>query len=342
MQSIPNSLLVALDVGGTKLAVGVALLDEFARSGKMERIIKEPVPAPGTPERVIPRLLEMVRELAGDAPIASIGISIGGPLDHATGTVVNFPHLPGWRDVRLCEQISRALGAPARLDNDANLGALAEHRWGAGKGVNDMVYLTISTGIGGGVIIGGELLHGVGSGAGEVGHITVQTGGPRCPCGNPGCLEMMASGTAMARRAREALAAHPAAGEGLRALAGDDPGKITAAMIFEAARRGDGLARELVEETAEYIAVGLGGIIHVLAPQLIVLGGGVAQAGEELLAPVRERLKGHVFYVPLDRIRVAGAALGHDSALIGAATLALRYVPGIGGIELNPLPAPQS
>jgi len=325
------SLLLAVDIGGTKLALGVADLERFRASGRLERIVKEPVPSPGTPEEVIARSIECARELLEEAGggLSAIGISIGGPLDHESGTVINFPHLPGWRDILLRQILSSHLGAPALLDNDANLGALAEHRWGAGRGVKDMVYLTISTGIGGGVIVGGKLVHGVGSAAGEVGHVTVETGGPRCACGNPGCLEMMASGTAIARRAREAVEeSRSANGRAARLLelASGDPRGITSEIVARAAREGDALATELWEETAEYIAIGLGSIIHVLAPRLIVLGGGVAQAGEQLLGPVRRRLREHVFYVPIDRIRVVAASLGHDSALLGAATLALEEI----------------
>lgn len=319
-----RSLLVAVDIGGTKLAVGVARRDGFGASGELARIVKEPVPGSGRPEEVIPRAIALASELValeGGSPVA-IGVSIGGPLDHLAGRVANFPHLPGWRDVPLCALLAEGMGAPARLDNDANLGALAEHRWGAGRGVDDMVYLTISTGIGGGVIIGGRLVHGVGSAAGEVGHVTVLSDGPRCPCGNRGCLEVMASGTSIARRMREALASAP--DPIVMRLAGGDPGGITAPMVLRAADEGSALAARIWEETAGYIATGLGAIIHILAPPLIVLGGGVAQAGERLLAPVRAKLREHVFYVPLDRIRVEGAALGHDSALIGAATLALE------------------
>ncbi|MDB5036327.1 MAG: Glucokinase [Chlorobi bacterium] len=317
-------MILAMDIGGTKLALGVAGRDDFAKTGRLARIIKEPVPPPGTPEVVIPRLLTMSRELLGGdgVRLSAIGISIGGPLDHVSGTVVNFPHLPGWINVPLAGRMAAELGAPAALDNDANLGALAEHRWG-GWEVHDMVYLTISTGIGGGIIVGGKLLHGIGSAAGEVGHITVQTGGPRCPCGNRGCLEMMASGTSTARRAREALEASPGDGAILRRLAGDDPGMITSALVLRAAHEGDRLAAEIWEGTAEYIAIGVGSIIHILAPQIVVLGGGVAQAGEYLLEPVRRRLRDHGTYMPLGRIRIEGARLGHDSALIGAATLAL-------------------
>jgi len=319
-----HDLILALDIGGTKLAVGVAERERFARTGRLTRIVKEPIPEPGTPEAVIPRLLELALELAAaeDGIISSAGISIGGPLDHTTGTVINFPHLPGWKDVPLCAEIRTALGIPAALDNDANLGALAEQRLGAGKNHDDLVYLTISTGIGGGVIIGGQLLHGVGSGAGEVGHITVQTGGPYCACGNPGCLETMASGRAIARRAVEALMARPSKGGILRDLVGGDKTAITAEIVVQAALQGDEIATKVWEETTEYIAIGLADIIHVLAPPIIVLGGGVAQAGDTLIKPVRERLRHHVFYVPLERIEIVTAALGHDSAILGAALLA--------------------
>jgi glucokinase len=318
------STILALDIGGTKLAVGVARRDEFQATGRLAAIAKEAVPAPGTPEVVIARVIEIARELlrADGGRLDAIGISIGGPLDHITGTVINFPHLPGWKMIPLCREISQALEAPAALDNDANLGALAESRLGAGRGVDDLVYLTISTGIGGGVILGGRLLHGVGSGAGEVGHITVESRGPLCPCGNRGCLEIMASGTSIARRARALAELDRSRGERLIDHAGGDIAAITSEHVVSAMIEGDPVAAQIWEETAGFIAIGLGSIIHILAPSMIILGGGVAQTGELLLEPVRRRLRDHVFYIPLDRISLVSAALGHDSALLGAACLA--------------------
>lgn len=313
-----DDLLVALDIGGTKLAVGVAPRPEFARTGRPEAIAKMPVPEPKTPDDVIPHLLRSVRHMAMGRPIAGVGISIGGPLDHEQGVVINFPHLPGWKNIPLRAVIERELGVPAALDNDANLGALAEYRWGGGQGCDPFVYLTISTGIGGGVIVGGKLIHGVASGGGEVGHITVQTGGPLCPCGNRGCLERMASGTNIALRGRALAAEDPVAGRHLLSLADGRPERITSETVLQGYRSGDPLSRRVWEEAAEYLAIGLGSIIHVLAPQRIVLGGGVAQAGEDLLGPVRRRLRDHVFYIPPDRIDLVAASLGHDSALIGA------------------------
>lgn len=321
-----TSNLLAIDIGGTKLAIGIARREEFLDTGEFAEILKQPTPPPGTPEVVIARVIELSRELLErhGGELASIGISIGGPLDHTTGTVINFPHLPGWKNIPLCQKISDALGAPARLDNDANLGALAESRLGAGRGVDNMVYLTISTGIGGGVIIDRQLLHGVGSGAGEVGHITVESNGPECLCGNSGCLEMMASGTAIARRARERIMAEPESGDALMRHAGGSAAAITSEHVVAAMIEGDRAATEIWEQTAEYIAIGLGSIIHILAPGMIVLGGGVSRAGDLLLDPVRARLRHHVSYIPLDSIAIVAAELGHDSALVGAGLLAVE------------------
>ena len=277
---------------------------------------------PRTPEGVLPVIIEKGRTLLGGEPPNAVGISIGGPLDHEQGRVLNFPHLPGWKNLPLASLLSEAFGVPALLDNDANLGALAEYRWGRGEGADPFVYLTISTGIGGGIILGGKLFHGMASGGGEVGHITVQTNGPLCDCGNRGCLERMASGTNIARRARERLEKEPEKGTFLRELVGEKTDDITAEMVLEGYRADDELSREVWLEAAEYIAIGLGNIIHVLSPERIVLGGGVVLAGDDLINPVRERMRDHVYYIPVDRIDLQAAALGHDSALLGAATMA--------------------
>lgn len=325
---MPHHLLLAFDIGGTKLAVGIAQVEQFRETGVFDALVKELIPSPGTPDVVIQRLIEIGKELLekSDGQLAGIGISIGGPLDHVTGTVLNFPHLPGWLNIPLRQQLSETFGVPAALDNDANVGALAEHRLGAGKGSTNMVYLTISTGIGGGIILNKELHHGVASGAGEMGHITVQTDGPRCPCGNQGCLEVMASGTAIARRASEALSRYPERGAVLRQMLVGSQSPVTAKQVFAAAAAGDDLAHEIWEQTANYLAIGLGSIIHVLAPEVIVLGGGVVQTGEGLMEPVRRHLTNHVFYIPLSSIQLLPASLGHDSAVIGAGLLATELL----------------
>lgn len=320
------SLLVGIDIGGTKIAAGVADRNSFLLNGEVAGIHKMPVPDPGTPDRVLPHLFRMIEELVGDQNIDAIGISIGGPLDHREGRVLNFPHLPEWKDVPLRELVSGYFQVPAALDNDANLGALAEYRWGAGAGADPFVYLTLSTGIGGGVIVNGELVHGTGSGGGEVGHITVQTDGPLCPCGNRGCLERMASGTNIARHARELISLEEFGGSLLSELAGGTGGKITAAHVLEGYRRGDPLSVKVWGDAIRYLAIGLGSIIHVLAPERIVLGGGVSLAGDDLILPLREKLRDHVFYIPLEQIDLRTAELGHDSALLGSLLLGCSLV----------------
>jgi glucokinase len=272
----------------------------------------------------MPVVRERLLELAGDHTINAVGISIGGPLDHTAGIVLNFPHLPGWRSIPIVEIVREMFRAPAAMDNDANLGALAEHRFGVGQDTDPFVYLTLSTGIGGGVIIDGELIHGIASGAGEMGHITVDPRGPRCACGNRGCLERMASGTNIARRARELLQQKPESGALLRNLAGGSAERITAETVREAFEQGDPVANLVWMDAVRALAIGLGSIIHVLSPETIALGGGLSLSGESLFAPLRRQLENHVFYIPLDRIRIEPARLGHDSALTGAGFLATQ------------------
>ena len=319
-------MLLSIDIGGTKLALATADRDRFVRSGALERIVKEPIPGRGDPAAVLARVEAIARELLGDERPERIGIAIGGPLDHARGVVVNFPHLPEWRDVPLVDLIAHRLGAPAALDNDANLGALAEHRFGAGRGADPFLYVTHSTGIGGGIVIGGALLHGVATGAAEVGHVTVKSDGPLCDCGNRGCLERMASGTNIARTVRERIRERTEEGAFLIAIAGDVDA-ITTHHVVEGYRQGDPLSTEIWTEAIDYLAVGLGSMIHVIAPRTIAIGGGVALAGDALFVPLREALRKHVFYVRLDLIDVVPAELGHDSALIGGMVLA----EGVGG-----------
>jgi len=252
---------------------------------------------------------------------AAVGVSFGGPVDAATGRVITCHHLPGWDDVPLREWVEEAFNAPAAVENDANAGALGEWRFGAGRGCDDLLYITVSTGIGGGLILDGRLRHGLNSLAGEIGHMIVEPGGPVCTCGRRGCLEALAAGPAIARRARELLKAEPQRGQVLRRLAGGDLESITSKMVSQAAAAGDEVAQQALDEAARALGLGIANAATLLNPKLVVLGGGVIKAGERFLSVVRtvaqkQALQGI-------EVRIVEAALGDDAPLWGAIALAM-------------------
>lgn len=302
----------AIDVGGTKIAV--ALADDQGRLVARDQF-------PTLPERgpdvVLGETASRLRDLARahGAALDAVGVGSVGPLDPRAGTLMNPPNFPGWNHVPVKAALERALGAPVAIDNDANVAALAEHRHGAGRGARVLVYATISTGVGGGIVIEGRLLHGIGGAAGEFGHQTIRPDGPLCGCGNRGCLEAMASGTAIARRAREARA------EAVLALAGGDAGAIHAGHVAQAARDGDAAAAAIWAAAMEDLAIGLGNVVTTLAPDRLVLGGGVTKAGDQLMEPLKAGLARHVRMVPIHELDMRIAELGDDAGLVGAAAL---------------------
>jgi glucokinase len=308
--------VLGIDIGGTKLAAGIVDL-----SGRILARAEIPTLAAEGPERVLDRIVwlsQSVREspAAVSCRIERIGIACAGPLDRQTGLILNPPNLPGWVRVPLVERIEVALGLPAFLDNDANAAALGELRYGAGRGARSLVYLTVSTGIGGGIILDGKVWHGLRNGAGEIGHMTIEPDGPLCGCGNQGCLEALASGPSIARRARELLeSGRPSR---LRELP-----EVTAADVVRMAREGDPLATEIWRDTIRYLGLGVAAAITILAPDRVILGGGVAQAGEDLFEPLRSEVRRRVKLVAVESVPILPAALGKDVGILGAAALAL-------------------
>lgn len=305
----------AIDVGGTKIAVGIA-----DAAGRLVATDMFPTLPDRGPEVVLGETASRLRGLAiaEGVSLAAIGVGCVGPLDPLVGTLLNPPNFPGWTYVPVKATLERALGAPITIDNDANVAALAEYRHGAGQGARVMVYATVSTGLGGGIVIDGKLLHGLGGSAGEFGHQTIRPDGPLCGCGNRGCLEAMASGTAIVRRAREAVAA--GGGQAILAAAGG-PGALHAGHVAQAAREGDAEAAAIWAAAMEDLAIGLGNVVTTLAPDRLVVGGGVTRAGDQLLEPLRAGLARHVRMVPVHELRVHLAALGDEVGLVGAAAL---------------------
>jgi len=233
----------------------------------------------------------------------------------------SLSNLPGWTNVPLKDYFERALLLPTLVGNDANLAALGEHRFGAGRGCSDMIYITISTGIGGGVISDGKLFLGADGFAGELGHITIDPNGPRCNCGNVGCLEMLASGTAMAREARVALAAGKTSR--LLDLAGGDPEAITAATVAQAFSLGDSVAEQIIHRAGVYIGIGVVTMLHLFNTRRVVLGGGVSNIGEPFFAVIQRTVKEYAITKARRYVRIVPAVLGDDVGLLGAAALVL-------------------
>lgn len=312
--------VLALDIGGTKLAAGVVTPD-----GALLASVREPTALGDGPRRIVDRLVELGAKVTSEAglttgDLAAVGVGCGGPLDVERGIVQDPPNLPGWTDVPLVAWLRGAFGRPVYLDNDANAAALAEHRWGAGRGCGSIVYLTISTGIGGGVVIGDELLRGANGNAAEIGHMSVAIDGWPCVCGRRGCLEAFASGTNIARRAREAVEAGEASG--MTELAGST-GSITAQTVAEAARRGDPLARRIWDETTMVLGAGLANVLNVFNPSRIILGGGVTHAGELLFEPVRRAALSQTLGPQAEVADIVPAELGETIGIHGAAAVAL-------------------
>jgi glucokinase len=290
--------LLGIDIGGTKVAAGV--VDE---SGRVHSFVVEPTRPGEGPERV----LEVGRRALGGEEVGAVGVACGGPLDAARGTVSPL-HLPWWKDVPIRALAEQAYGVPAALENDATAAAAGEHRFGAGVGTRNMVYLTLSTGVGGGAVVDGVLFRGGAGNGGEFGHVTVDWRGRPCHgCGRLGCLEAYASGTSIAERAREA---------GLDAASAED--------VAAAARADDPVAEAVWAETAEALAAGLTSIVNLFEPERVVLGGGVTSSGEQLLGPVRERVRRDALGPAAATAEVVLSALGEHVGVVGAAAIALE------------------
>jgi glucokinase len=297
--------VLALDIGGTKLAAGVVDAD-----GTVLSFAAVPSEADRGPEPTLGRLFDLGRSAVAEsavdwAEISAVGIGCGGPLDAERGVLLAPPHLPGWRDVPVTELAEREFERPSTLENDATAAAAGEHRWGAGAGTRNMVYLTISTGVGGGVVIDGRLYRGAGLNGGELGHVTIDWRGRHCRgCGRLGCLEAYVSGTSIAERAQEA---------GLELA--------TAEEVAAAARAGDARATAVWDETLEALACGLTSIVNLFEPELVVVGGGVSRSGEQLLGPVRELVRRDAMRAAGEAVRIVPSALGDHVGVVGAAAI---------------------
>jgi glucokinase len=300
------SVIVALDIGGTQLRVAV-----YPRNGTTPFIIQR-TPTRGMEEGVFERLTALVNTVWPHEPVDAISVAAPGPLNPYTGTIMSTPNIPAWTNYPLVELLTKRYNVPAYLGNDANLAALGEWKYGAGQGHHDVLYLTISTGIGGGVISGDRLVEGWSGMAGELGHVTVLPGGPLCSCGVPGHLEAVASGPAIARYVTEQVAA------GRSSLLGSRM-EISAREVAEAARQGDELARETFIRAGGFIGQAVAEFLHIFNPSIVIFGGGVSKSGRLILDPIEDSMKRNIMDKSyLDGLQLTTVKLGDDAGLLGA------------------------
>ncbi len=318
-----SSYSIGVDLGGTNIRTA-----RFTRQSHIpEAKTKRPTEAAEGPENVYRRLEEAIREVAPANldEVAGVGIALPGPVDPYQGVLMKGPNLPGWINIPLKQIMEKRLGRPVYLGNDANMAALGEWRFGAGRGHNDVLYLTISTGIGSGVISGGRLLLGVRGLAAEAGHILIDPHGPVCGCGLPGHFEALASGTAIAKTAQARLQAGEGAASAVMALVKGDISEVTSAVVGQAAQAGDEFARGLIAAAGSTIGLALASLMHAYNPSIVIFGGGVSLLGDLLLEPARVAVRQHAMSNAYwENCPLVLAALGDDSGLVGAGALAME------------------
>ena len=315
---MPNeSYVVGVDVGGTKVAAGLV-----NAGGEIIKHARTPMVATGSAASglaAVNAAIQQVLEGTSDRKITAIGICSPGPLDPKTGVVINPPNLPCWRNFPLADEVQALHKVPVKVDNDANAAALAEVKWGAGRGYKNVFYGTVGTGIGTGIIFDGRIYHGRTGAAAEGGHMGIDIHGPRCGCGKKGCVEVLASGPGIARRARQKLASN--SNSKVFELAKGNPQPVTSEMVAQAYAVGDPLAREVIEETLDVLAYWLGNIVDLVEPDVIVMGGGVSTMLSPFLEDIRKRWNGMVVNPWPQQIPVVLARYGEDAGVAGAAAL---------------------
>jgi glucokinase len=312
--------VIALDLGGTKIRVALV-----SRDGKMlgsTRHLSSPVYGLSYVLRTMEMSIQNILDKTGVGldNIKCISMAIAGINDVKKGIVTTAPNLPGWHNVHLSRIISEKYKLPAYLINDATAAAVGEHRMGAGRGYENLVYLTVSTGIGGGIVIGNLPYLGKDGAAGELGHMKVVANGPRCNCGKDGCLESLSSGSAMKRMAIDAI--EKGRSTLIKSFCNDDINALTAETIAAAARKDDDLANEIISQAAYYLGIGISNLINIFNPDIIVIGGGLSKMGNVFLGPAKEVAKKTAFKLPASTVKIVKSKLGDNAGIMGAALYA--------------------
>ncbi len=315
--------VVGVDLGTLNTIAGVVDLE-----GKIVEIVEHPTNGEKNRGDIIERVKAAIHEVINISginvqKIAGIGLAVPGLVDSKRGVMLITPNF-GWKDTPLGQILEEEFHTPTFIDNNANAMALGEAEFGIGRGVRNFICVNVGMGIGSGVIINREIYRGETECTGEIGHTTVDYNGPKCNCGNNGCLEVMAAGPAIARRAVKAI--RKGRETVITELVKDNLNQITAAIVAQAASQGDKLAREIMEKTGEYLGTGIANVINLFNPQMVVIGGGVSQAGDLIFNPLKKTMKKRAFPVPAKAVEIVTPSLGRDCTVIGAATLVLKDI----------------
>jgi glucokinase len=315
--------VVGIDIGGTNIVAGTVSEDGSELLG----LVSQPTFPEQGADAVIARIVKLARDSirVSGKQIAGLGIGSPGPLDTKRGVVLMTPNL-GWTNFPLRDRLQAALGLPATLDNDANCAVFGEWWRGAARGASHVVGFTVGTGIGGGIVLDGAIYHGASDIAGELGHMSIDSTGRRCKCGNYGCLEAYASGPAIAARAVEGVEA--GADTSLPTYVNGDLSRITAQVVYEAAHDGDEYALEVVRDTAKFLGAGVANVINIFNPQVVVICGGVTLAGDRLFVPLRSEVKRRAFKPAVEVCRIVPGELTGTAGVYGAAAVFMRTTWG--------------
>ncbi len=320
-------MVIGIDLGGT--FIKAAIVDP---RGRVLARMKRPTEAAMGKERVVDNVFSIVRALKAVSfslgGISALGMGIPGVIDFRRGVISTSPNLPGWENIPIRKMLSRRVGMPLYLENDANAAALGEKWMGAAKDVQDFCFITLGTGVGGGLVLDGKIWHGADGMAGEVGHMTIDPDGPRCRCGNRGCLEMYASAKALQRMIRQVLSS----GKRSRFF-GEIRGKeISGDVIHRAAKAGDRVSREAFARMGSALGIGIASLVNLLNLEKVVFGGGLSAAWKFFSPALRGEVKSRAFAAPARRVRIVRAAAGEDAGVLGAAYIAWQGRAGSGPV----------
>jgi glucokinase len=311
---------IGIDIGGTNIPCALVNSD-----GKILKTIYKKTPNSSKPEELIDSIKSSIDEIKTyfeekypSFNLSGIGLGAPGALDLQKGTIITSPNLKNWKNIPIVEMLKKACNIPVYMDNDANLAAIAEHWLGAGKGFDNLIMLTLGTGIGGGIIINGQIYRGSHGTAGEIGHMTIIEKGAQCACGNYGCLEAYASANATLKRALNDLKTNEES-----SLKNIDPKELSTKEIYIHAKKGDDFSKKILEESGRYLGIGIASLANIFDPDIIIIGGGFCEAEEFLIPSAISEAKKRSFKTVIDKLIISKAKLGNDAGIIGAAKLSL-------------------